>query len=82
VPAGSTLVVRSSGVSDLDIATAGGVAAVAGDARPQAPAGTEERRYTITAAGSATVRGLGDDLTWRFSAIPDQVPTIALAKEP
>ena len=28
------------------------------------------------------MQGLGDDLTWRFSAIPDRVPTIALAKEP
>ena len=53
-----------------------------GDARPQAPAGTEERRYTITDAGSATVRGAGDNLVWSFTAIPDRVPTIALAKEP
>jgi uncharacterized protein (TIGR02302 family) len=82
VPAGSILVVRSTGQSGLDIATTGGVAEVAGDARPQAPKGTEERRYTITDAGTATVRGVGDKLTWTFSAIPDHPPTIALTKEP
>jgi uncharacterized protein (TIGR02302 family) len=82
VPAGSTLVVRSTGQSGLDIATTGGIAEVAGDARPQAPKGTEERRYTITDAGTATVRGVGDKLSWTFSAIPDRPPTIALTKEP
>ena len=81
VPAGSTLVVRSTGKSDFSIAVTGGIAEVAGDARPQAPAGTEERRFTITYAGSATVRG-GGDLTWNFTAIPDRVPVIALTKEP
>jgi uncharacterized protein (TIGR02302 family) len=82
VPAGSTLVVRSTGKSDFNIAVSGGVVEVAGDARPQAPAGTEERRYTINDAGSATVRGVGENLVWSFTAIPDRVPVIALAKEP
>jgi uncharacterized protein (TIGR02302 family) len=83
VPAGSTLVVRSSGKADFNIAVTGGVAELqGGDARPQAPAGTEERRYTITDTGSATVRGAGDNLVWSFTAIPDRVPVIALAKEP
>ena len=53
-----------------------------GDARPQAPAGTQELRYTISDAGSATVRGAGEKLIWNFTAIPDRVPMIALAKEP
>ena len=82
VPAGSTLVVRSTGKSDFNIAVAGGVVEVAGDARPQAPAGTQELRYTINEAGSATVRGVGENLVWSFTAIPDRVPVIALAKEP
>ena len=82
VPAGSTLVVRSTGQSGLDIATTGGVAEAPAEAKPQAPNGTEERRYTITDAGTATVRGAGDKLTWSFSAIPDKPPTIALTKEP
>src|SRR5688572_18902860 len=82
VPAGSTLVVRSTGKADFNVVITGGVAEVAGDARPQAPAGTEERRYTITDTGSATVRGVGEHLTWNFTAIPDRVPVIALAKEP
>ena len=83
VPAGSTLVVRSTGKADFSVVVAGGVAELqGGDARPQAPAGTEERRYTITDTGSATVRGIGDNLVWSFTAIPDRVPVIALAKEP
>ena len=41
VPAGSTLVVRSTGKADVNVAVAGGVAELqGGDARPQAPAGT------------------------------------------
>jgi uncharacterized protein (TIGR02302 family) len=84
VPAGSTLVVRATGQSGLDVAVAGGVAeAKAGaNAAPQAPKGTEEKHFTITDAGSATVKGVGENVTWRFTAIPDRPPTIALAKEP
>ena len=83
VPAGSTLVVRSTGKADFSVVVAGGVAELqGGDARPQAPAGTEERRYTITDTGSATVRGTGENLVWSFTAVPDRVPVIALAKEP
>jgi uncharacterized protein (TIGR02302 family) len=82
VPAGSTLVVRATGQSALDIAITGGLAEAAAESKPQAPAGTEERRYTITDAGTATVRGAGDRLTWTFNAIPDRPPTIALTKEP
>ena len=35
----------------------------AGDESAQAPAGTEEHRFTIAVTGTATVRGVGDDLT-------------------
>jgi uncharacterized protein (TIGR02302 family) len=82
VPAGATLVVRSSGKADFNVVTAGGIVEVPGDARPQAPEGTQERRYTINDAGSATVRGVGENLAWNFIAVPDRVPAIALAKEP
>ncbi len=82
VPAGSTLVVRATGQSGLDIAVKGGIAEAQAEAKPQAPKGTEERHFTITAAGIATVKGGGDDVVWTFNAIPDRPPTIALAKEP
>jgi uncharacterized protein (TIGR02302 family) len=85
VPAGSTLVVRATGQSGLDIAVAGGLAEAkpnGANTTPQAPKGTEEKHFTITDAGSATVRGGSEDVTWRFSATPDRPPTIALAKEP
>jgi uncharacterized protein (TIGR02302 family) len=94
VPAGSTLVVRATGQSGIDIKVTGGLTEAKADSQPdsksdaksagtqpQAPKGTEERQFTITGAGSATVRA-GEHVTWRFNAIPDRVPTIALTKEP
>src|SRR5215472_1240082 len=83
VPAGSVLVIRASGKVQFDVATAGGVAEVPAEQRPQAPTGTEEHRYLITDRGAATVRGLSDDdLTYAFNAIPDKPPVIALTKDP
>jgi uncharacterized protein (TIGR02302 family) len=62
-------------------------APTAGTQRPavqsNAAKGTEERRFTINDAGSATVHGVGArDVTWQFTAIPDRPPTIALTKDP
>ena len=84
VPVGSVLIIRSSGSkAPFDIVTSGGLQEVVGDQRPQAPAGTDERRYTITDRGTATLRGIAnEDVTWAFNAIPDRPPTIALAKDP
>jgi uncharacterized protein (TIGR02302 family) len=83
VPVGSVLIIRASGQAQLDVVVKGGLQEVAGDQRPQAPAGTEERRYTITALGTATLRGIGnDDIVWAFNAIADQPPKISLAKDP
>ena len=80
VPAGSTLVVRKTGKLNVDVVGKGGVAPAKEDVR--SPAGTQEYRFKITAAGTATLRGAGDDLVWAFNAIPDKPPTIALAKDP
>ena len=83
VPAGSVLIIRASGQAQLDVAVGGGLKEVAGDQRPQAPAGSEERRYVITDRGTATLRGIGnDDIVWAFNSIPDRPPTISLAKDP
>jgi uncharacterized protein (TIGR02302 family) len=83
VPAGSVLVIRASGKVQFDVATTGGIAELPTDQRPQAPSGTEERRYQITDRSTALVKGLGDeDLTYAFNAIPDKPPTIALVKDP
>ena len=79
VPVNSTLVVRATGKVDLDVSGSGGVTPAREEV--QAPAGTEEQRFTIKAAGAATLRGVGD-VTWAFNAIPDLPPTIALAKDP
>ena len=80
VPVGSTLVVRATGRPNLDLASTGGVTASKDEVR--APAGTEEHRFTITGTGTETLRGVGEDLTWPFNAIPDKPPTIALTKDP
>jgi uncharacterized protein (TIGR02302 family) len=79
VPAGSTLIVRSSGGS-LDVGLTGGVAEVAPTA--EAPTGTSERHFTIAGDGTAHVRAPSGQPQWSFSATPDRAPTIALAKDP
>jgi uncharacterized protein (TIGR02302 family) len=80
VPVNSTLVVRSTGKTNVDVTSSGGVTPAKEDVH--APAGTQERRFTIAATGSASLRGAGDDLTWPFNAIPDKPPTIELTKDP
>jgi uncharacterized protein (TIGR02302 family) len=82
VPTGSTLVVRATGDAGLDVDVSGGLAPAVADSRPQVPKGTEELRFTISATGTATVRGASDNVVWSFNAIPDKTPVITLAKEP
>jgi uncharacterized protein (TIGR02302 family) len=79
VPAGSTLIVRSSG-GTLDVVAGGGVT----EAVPaeQAPKGTNERHFTIAGDGTAHVRAPSGQPQWKFSAVPDRAPTISLAKDP
>jgi uncharacterized protein (TIGR02302 family) len=79
VPAGSILLVRSSG-GTLDVVAGGGVT----EATPaeQAPKGTNERHFTISGDGTVHVRAPSGQPQWKFSAIPDRPPTIALAKDP
>jgi uncharacterized protein (TIGR02302 family) len=79
VPAGSTLIVRSSGGA-LDVVVSGGVT----EAVPteQAPQGTNERHFVIGGDGTVHVRAPSGQPQWKFTAIPDRAPTIALAKDP
>ena len=79
VPAGSTLIVRSSG-GTLDVVAGGGVTEAA--PTEQAPKGTNERHFTIAGDGTAQVRAPSGQPQWKFSATPDRAPTIALAKDP
>ena len=82
VPAGSTLVVRSSGDVRVEIATTGGLTETKEGASPQVPSGADEHRFTISDRGTATIRGVGNDLVWNFTAVPDGPPTIELTKDP
>src|SRR5271154_3914715 len=79
VPAGSTLIVRSSG-GTLDVVAGGNVTEAVPTA--EAPKGTNERHFTITGEGTAHVRAPSGQPQWKFSATPDRAPTIALAKDP
>ncbi len=79
VPANSTLIVRSSG-GTLDVVAGGGVSEVTPS--EQAPAGTNEKHFTIASDGTVHVRAPSGQPQWKFTAIPDRPPTIALAKDP
>jgi uncharacterized protein (TIGR02302 family) len=79
VPAGSTLIVRSSG-GTLDVVPGGGVTEAA--AAEQAPKGTNEKHFTIASDGTVHVRAPSGQPEWRFTATPDRPPVIALAKDP
>ncbi len=82
VPAGSQLVIRSTGNVRFEVVRKGGLEDAPPDARAAVPAGSEERRLFIKGDGSATLHGVGSDLVWTFTAIPDRAPTIALIKDP
>ncbi|MBB4373143.1 uncharacterized protein (TIGR02302 family) [Bradyrhizobium sp. cir1] len=79
VPAGSTLIVRSSG-GNLDVVVSGGLKEVA--PTEATPKGTNEKHFAITADGTAHVRAPSGQPQWAFAATPDRPPTIALAKDP
>src|SRR5206468_11079909 len=79
VPAGSTLLVRSSG-GTIDVVVGGGVTEVAPG--EQAPKGTNERHFKIATDGTAHVRAPAGQPLWKFTATPDHAPTIALATDP
>jgi len=79
VPAGSTLIVRSSG-GRLDVSAGGGVTEI--PVTETAPQGTNERHFTITGDGTAHVRSPSGQPQWTFNAVPDHAPNISLAKDP
>ena len=79
VPAGSMLLVRSSGGS-IDVVVGGGITEVAPN--EQAPKGTNERHFKIAGDGTAQVRAPAGQPLWKFAATPDRAPAISLAKDP
>ena len=79
VPAGSTLLIRSSGGS-IDVVVGGGLTEIA-PSEP-APKGTSERQFKIASDGTAHVRAPSGQPLWRFAATPDRAPTISLVKDP
>jgi uncharacterized protein (TIGR02302 family) len=79
VPAGSTLLVRSSG-GTIDVVIGGGVTEIApGEAAPQ---GTNERHFKIAGDGTAHVRAPAGQPQWKFTTTADDPPKISLARDP
>src|SRR5205823_3498803 len=79
VPAGSTLLVRSSG-GTIDVVVGGGVTEVAPS--EQAPKGTNERHFKIACDGTAHGRAPSGQPLWKFAATPYRAPSISLANDP
>jgi uncharacterized protein (TIGR02302 family) len=83
VPAGSQLVVRSTGNVHLELAHQGDFEDAPRDTSARLPAGSEEHRLVIKGDGTVSVHGvLGGEHAWQFKAIPDRAPTIAYIKDP
>jgi uncharacterized protein (TIGR02302 family) len=83
VPAGSELVIRSTGNVQFDVVRKGVLVDAPPDPHVALPKGSAERRLLIKGDGSAVLRGVaGGDLTWTFTATPDRAPTIELLKDP
>ena len=83
VPAGSQLIIRSTGKVRFDVVSKGDIEDAPTDTRAPLPAGTEERRLVIKGDGSAAIHGvLGNDIVWNFTAISDRAPNIELTKDP
>jgi uncharacterized protein (TIGR02302 family) len=83
VPAGSQLVIRSTGNVQVNVAHKGGLEEAQADANTPLPAGTSEHKLVIKTDGSASVRGVvGQELHWQFTALPDRAPNVELTKDP
>jgi hypothetical protein len=81
-PAGSTLVIRATGIH-LDVVANGGLTEAATGAQSVSNKGTEERRFVINDAGAATVRSAASrDNDVAVHRHPGKPPTIALAMDP
>jgi uncharacterized protein (TIGR02302 family) len=79
IPAGSMLIVRTSG-DKLDVVVDGGITEVA--ASETTPKGGTERHFTVAGDGTAHVRNPSGQPQWTFKTLPDRAPTISLAKDP
>ena len=82
VPAGSQLVVRATGNVRFDVASKGGLEDAKADPKEPLPNGASERRFVIKGDGAAVLHGVGNELIWAFTAIPDHAPTIEFVRDP
>lgn len=77
VPQNATLVVRGSGGA-VEVTVSGAAEELRTEGRP--PEGVTEKKFKLTGDAEAKIASPGaPDRVWRFSIIPDQPPSIALA---
>lgn len=82
VPEKSELVVRATGLDDIELTASGGLNEEKSDAPPAAD-GSIERRFRVTGTGSLALDGLpAGDTLWSFRSIPDRPPVIELTRDP
>jgi uncharacterized protein (TIGR02302 family) len=82
VPTASELVVRATGLDEIDLTVRGELAEVKSDS-PAGADGSVERRFRVSGNGAVSVDGLAaGPLSWSFRAVPDRPPVIALVKDP
>lgn len=90
IPAGSVLVIRTSG-GTADISAPGGHELAPGEKAPaaaEAPRalateGVAERRFVLDRDTEVSVKGAGNtDFAWRFAVVPDTPPVIAFRAPP
>ncbi len=82
VPDKSELVVRATGLDQIELNVRGGLTEEKSEI-PRTADGSIERRFRLTGTGSLAVQGLPvGDAVWSFRAIPDRPPVIQHARDP
>ncbi len=82
VPAGSTVVARTSG-GEVDVAAEGGLTADRTPAEDASPQAVREWTFRLEDDGGLDVTpSSGTAYAWRFAAIPDTAPEIAFTEPP
>jgi uncharacterized protein (TIGR02302 family) len=82
VPDKSELVVRATGLDDIELKPSGGLTEEKSET-PRTADGSIERRFRVSGTGSLAVEGLpAGDAVWSFRSIPDRPPSIEHTRDP
>lgn len=82
VPASSEIVVRATGLSEIDLEMRGALTEETNNA-PTGAQGSIERRFRVAGDGTLAIGGLpAGAASWSFRAVADRAPTIELGRDP